>query len=193
MIKTFFLLITVSIDGFAAAIALGSAKIKIPVKSAFAISLIGALFLGISVFAGGYVDNFLPPEICEFVSKAMLITLGTVNLLGVFIKKAARKCSDKNPINMFYNGEKADTDNSKDISLKEAIVLSTALSADSIVTGISFGIGEVSAILLTILSLIFGFTAIFFGSYIGKKIISTTNIDFSFLCGILLISIAFIK
>ncbi len=198
MLKLILLIISVSADGFAVSLGLGSAGIKIPIKSTFVISFIGTLFLWISVIAGGAIGNFIDEEICKAISTVMLFSLGVFNLLSVYFgriseRKSAVKKKKATPVTMFFDGKTADTDNSKDISLKEATVLSVALSADSIITGISVGAMGIDIAPMIILTFLVGITTVQLGSYIGKKFKSSKNLCVNYLCGAILIALAFLK
>ncbi len=195
MLKLILLIISVSTDGFAVSLGLGSAGIKIPIKSTIVISFIGTLFLWISVNLGGIIGGIIDERICEVVSSTMLFSLGVFNLTSVYFGRISKKKSRKKatPIEMFFDGEKADTDNSKDISLKEAVVLSVALSADSIITGISVGALGMKIAPVIILTFLAGILAVQIGAYIGKKFKNSKNLSVNYLCGIVLIAMAFLK
>ncbi|MDE6594070.1 MAG: hypothetical protein K2K57_13540 [Oscillospiraceae bacterium] len=66
--------------------------------------------------------------------------------------------------------EKADCDSSSEISPREAAVLGAALSADSVFTGISAGMGGLSPPLIFVLSFISGICACGGGILAGKLV-----------------------
>ena len=57
------LVMAVSMDGFAAALGMGSSGIKIPLRSALIISFTGTLFLGVSVAFGDAAESFIPETV----------------------------------------------------------------------------------------------------------------------------------
>ena len=84
-------------------------------------------------------------------------------------------------------------DNSKTLNLKEALYLAIALSLDSIAIGFGSGIGNSNYIVVIILSLIWDIIAIWSGLFLGRKFVERTNIDLSWLSGIMLIILALLK
>ncbi len=196
MLKNLLLILAVCTDSFAASVGLGSAGIKIPVKSALIISITGTLFLTLSVCFADIIETIIPNEICKMLSFILLIALGLFNLFRNVFKTALDKKKNKNnnnPVNIYFNETAADADNSKIISVKEALVLSVALSADSLVTGISAGFTGYNIPLLTIMTFAIGFTAIQTGSFIGRKISTVKKLNLSWLCGVILILLAFLR
>ena len=182
-------------DGFAAAIGMGSAGIKIPLRSAVMISFTGTLFLSVSVALAGAARLAVSEELCSAVSFILLIALGIFNLFRNFLKDIILKGGNKseNPAILLFDGTAADKDNSKSISVKEAAILSIALSADSVVTGISAGLGKISLPLLSAMTFAAGIASIIFGRKLGEKAASALNINLGWLCGTVLIILAFLK
>lgn len=194
-IKTLLLIAAVCTDCFAAAVGIGSAGIKIPFRSSLIISAIGTAFLCLSVGFAEIIMLAVPENLCRIISSSLLIFLGIFNLLQNFFKKivAKKNLCQSNPASLYFNGAAADADNSKSISAREALALSIALSADSLVTGISAGLGKMNLPLLFVGSLVIGIISITLGCLLGRKIISSVNINLGWLCGAVLIILAFIK
>lgn len=192
MIKILLLILAVSADGFASAVGIGAAGIKIPVRSAAVISLTGTVFLTVSVYFADVIGNFIPSELCHFISSAALVLLGIFNIFHGVIEKAVRKKKPSGQLELYFDGTSADRDHSKTISCREALALSVALSADSLVTGVSAGLGRMSALSLAVPAFAVGFGAVLLGSFIGKHAVFTGNFDLQRLCGLILVVIAFI-
>lgn len=187
MIKILLLIAAVSADGFACAVGIGSAGIKIPARSAAVISLTGTVFLALSVAFADIISGFFPQTLCAVMSSLLLILLGVFNLCNGIIRK---RSSEDSPIAMLFDGTKADVDHSKTISCREALGLAVLLSADSLVTGVSVGLGDISLPPLIAASFVIGFLSVAAGGYIGKKIVYTGSINLQWICGIILIVIA---
>ena len=94
---------------------------------------------------------------------------------------------------MLFDGTAADKDNSKSISAKEAAALSVALSADSAITGVSTGLGEISLPLLLIMTFAAGLVSVTAGQALGRKAASAMDMDLGKLCGLILIVLAFVR
>lgn len=187
MLKILLLIAAVSVDGFVCAVGIGSAGIKIPARSAAVISLTGTVFLTLAVAFADMVSVFLAGTLCTVISSLLLILLGIFNLCSGIIR---RRSSEDSPLSMLFDGAKADTDRSKTISCREALGLAVLLSADSLVTGVSVGLGDISLLPLIISSFVIGFLSVIIGGYIGKRIIYTGKINLQWVCGIILIIIA---
>ncbi len=188
MLKTILLILAVSADSFAAAAAIGSAGIKLPVRSGAVISVTGTAALAASVILADMAGGLIPKGICRVISSALLILLGLANLLHGRLRKLSES-RNKEP-SVFFDGRKADMDNSKSISCKEGFLLSAALSADSFVTGISAGLGEINLPFLILMSLVIGYISVAAGVFIGRRLIYTGNVDLQWLGGVILIIVA---
>jgi len=199
MLKILLLTVAVCTDGFAASLGMGAAGIKIPLRSELIISLAGTLFLTLSAAFSDVFSRFLPEEVCAAVSFVLLISLGVFNLFQDFFKKLLirRKRTEKaTPTEMFFDGTAADTDNSKSISPREAVVLSAALSADSLITGAGAGLDRLSLpVLAALAAAVFGVSMLSLaaGQRLGRKLVTTFNISLGWLCGAVLILLAFLK
>ena len=109
--------LALSVDSFIAAFSYGTSKIKIPLSSVGIISVTGSLITGLSMLAGSFVKDFIPPGFTTLLSFGILFLLGVLKLF-----------ESSSPAN-------ADKDNSHSISAKEALSLSAALSLDGCAAG----------------------------------------------------------
>ena len=196
VIKILLLIIAVSADGFCSAFGLGASGITIPAKSASVISASGAAFLAVSAAFGGAAVKYIPNGICGVVSSTILVLLGVFNLFPKVFEKLGEKLPEGSKLRVYLSDDAADCDKSKDISCKEALVLSAALSADSLAAGLGAGLGSIPIIPTAILSFAVGFCFVTSANALGKKAAfgkTPHKLDFRCLCGGLLIAIAFFK
>ena len=135
----------------------------------------------------------VPEGVCGAISAATLVALGIFNLLRNYLEKLVKRKNSGGPAMLYFDGTAADTDHSKSISPKEAIALSVALSADSLVTGISAGLGKMNLPILCAGAFVAGIIAVSLGWRLGRKIVSSFNLDLGWLCGAMLIILAFVK
>lgn len=155
-----------SADIFAAVLGLTVSGIKFPPRAAAAVSFTGAGALCLSALLSAAADRLVSFEGAGYISKAVLFIIGLYTVIGSFSKEGGKSpysCAD-----VMNDPLIADCDSSKSISVKEAAALGTALSADSVLTGISAGVGGMSPPLIFIWSLIFGMAACFGGNAAGK-------------------------
>lgn len=197
MIRYFLLTIAVCTDSFAASAGIGAAGIRVPFRSAAVISLVGTFFLTASSAASEVIKLFINDELFGVLSFGLLFGLGIFNLFQNFFKdivlKSPRFGKKTSPAKLFFDGTAADADNSKSISVKEAFVLSAALSADSVVTGISSGALDLNLPLLSAVCFLTGIPAVLMGVLLGKKLHSALKINLGWLSGAVLIVLAFLR
>lgn len=205
MLESFLLVSSICIDAFVASMAYGTDNIKIPKKSAIIISLIGSLMLGISLLIGNLIKDIVPPNISVFLGFTILMILGFYRffegIFKAFIRNGKKndkplkfKIFDVNfALQVYADETKADFDKSKLLSIKEALYLSTALSIDSLAVGLGGSLLYINYFETVFLSFVVGLFCIYFGVFIGKKLIEKTDISLSWLSGFILILLAFTK
>ena len=204
LISSLFLVIAVSIDAFGAAVAYGSRKITIPFRSAVTIAAVCSTIFGVALFAGAFVARFIPPAVLTGVAFALLFCLGLLHICDSALKNWIRKRANRGQIrfslfhlqfilNVFADPHIADQDQSKTLSVKEAVVLSVALSLDGIAAGIGGGLSD--QIPLVSIGLLFALTlsSMLFGARLGRRLARSLNADISWIGGGLLILIAVLQ
>lgn len=190
MVRSLLFVAAMSTDCFASAMGLGSAGIKLPFRSTLIISGAGTLFLALSAGFAEMLCTVIPESLWGTIYSATLIALGVFNLLKNYIGKFFSRSN--NPAVLLFDGTSADKDKSKSISPAEAAALAVALSADSLVTGISAGLGNMNIPLLCALSFLAGIASVSLGWRLGRKVVTSLNLDLGWLCGVILIVLAFV-
>lgn len=205
MLDTLILVISISIDSFLASISYGTSKIKIPLLSALIIDIVSCSILGFSLFIGELFKGYIPFTIAKSISFLLLFSIGIYRLfesiLKNYIKKNSKKSSPltfkifdiKFVLQVYADETKADFDKSKTLSSKEAFYLAIALSLDSLAVGFSSSLISVNYIQTILFSLIIGFFSIVSGSFLGLKFVENSKRDFSWISGVLIILLAFIR
>lgn len=201
MINEYIFVLAVSIDTFMVAISCGADCIKFPIKSSICVGMVGALMVAISIYCSEIICNFVPNRVCSSVCCGVLCAMGGMNIIKWLIQKhknyrASTKevlqndIENKSVLDVFVCGSCADCDNSKEISVKEALLVSFLMSLDSITGGIASGsslnLVEVSVSVLIVQSI-----SVWIGSIIGRKFSNVP--DISFIGGILLIVLGVLK
>lgn len=178
LLEIFMLASALSIDTFAASFAYGMSRIKIPAASVLILASISSLTLAVSLSAGNLLSHFLPETLTGSISFLILFFLGIIKLFDSSFKEQA---------------EQANKNHDDRLSASEAIPLGAALSIDSIAAGIGAGFFP-SHLAGTILASFFmGISAILLGSFLGRKISRYTDTNLCWICGVLLIILAFMK
>ena len=199
------LLVTVlSLDTLFACMTYGIKKIKIPFLSAAVIAVVGSGCLIISILTRSFTDyllmNSTAEKLIKYIGFAVLIIMGMVNVFQSLLKmifyqgKTIRfNISELNfVLNICIDETKADVDCSKRLSVWEAFLLASTLSVDSLLSGFSIQGSVADLIGLGTYSLAMGFLAIYSGMFLGKRM-SLCGFNLSWLSGIILILIAFLK
>ncbi|MGL4571111.1 MAG: sporulation membrane protein YtaF [Clostridium sp.] len=199
------LVFSLVIDSFVASIAYGADKIKIPNIYIIIMNIISAGILAASLFLGNYLEGVLPSYLPKIISFAIFLTLGIYKLFEGFFKRFMNKFYNstkpltfklfdfKFALEVYLDEKKADFDKSKNISLKESIYLALALSIDSLAVGFGASFINVNSLFMIITCFLFGIISIKLGSFIGKKIIPSSNSNLSWVSGLCLLLIAFLK
>ena len=205
MLQSLLLVFSLCLDTFVASIAYGTDKIKIPFYSSIIINLVCSSFLGIALFLGDLLNNFMPINVATYLSFFLLLGLGIYRVFEVFCKKYIKKFSNKDKpltfkvfdfkfvLQIYADEIKADYDNSKLLSAKEAFYLAIALSLDSLAVGFGSGLGYVNYEQVIILCFLVGIVCLRVGSQLGRHFANIINVNLSWLSGVLLIILAFIR
>ena len=205
ILEAIIITIALSTDAFIASFAYGSNKIKIPFSSMQVISLICTGILGISLLLGTVLKPYLPGDLLKIASFLILLILGFIKLMDNIIKSIINKHTiiDKQIrfsllninfiLNIYANPKEADLDESKVLSPRESLSLAIALSIDSLAAGFGVALGNINVLPIIICSLLFSMLAIKLGALIGNKISDKVPFNLSWLSGILLIFLAFLR
>lgn len=205
MLQSLLLVFSLCLDTFIASVAYGTDKIKIPFYSSIIINLVCSLCLGISLFLGDILNNFLSINSAHILSFIILFLLGIYRLFEVFCKNYIRKFSNKDKhltfkifdfkfvLQIYADEIKADYDNSKTLSAKEAFYLATALSLDSLAVGFGSGLGYVNYAQVIILCFFIGMVCLMLGSHLGRHFSNIININLSWISGVFLIVLAIMR
>lgn len=198
-----FLLITaLSLDAFAASFVYGTDNVKIPAVS---VAVISGLSTGILLFfllLGKWFGALIPPDVTAVLSFLLLFLLGLVKLFDSTLKSLIRRSkssskklcfsiSDVNFILTVYADPA--TANREDIAILspfEALSLGIALSLDSAAAGFGAGMMVLHLPATILLSLALNTAAVLLGSWLGRVIVKRSNLELSWLSGLLLILLA---
>lgn len=199
------LVVALSMDAFVASFAYGTSKIKIPFKSAMIINIICSSILGIALFAGSLISRFIPSVFTTSICFAMLLLLGMTKLFegtlkaligsnGSLSRNYEFEVSDfRFFLNVCIDNTAADADHSLILSPKESFSLAIALSLDGLAAGFGTGLVAINLGQIIFFSLIINIIAILAGCFIGNKVAEKTDLNLSWLSGVTLMILAFLK
>ena len=155
MLNSILLAFSVSIDSLGIGITYGIRNAKIKFLSRCILFIISIFFTYSSFFIGNIISSLLSELITKIISSTILIIIGIIVLFD--------------PIPFDLNKSNA-------IDIKEAFLLGTALSLDSVCVGIGSSIGGYSSSYFPLLVALFQLLFMFIGMFIGKKIIKNSCI-----------------
>lgn len=176
MLKAVLLAAAVCMDTWFAAMGCSMSGITIPKRCALLISVIGCAMLGISLIGAQGLTLLLPEAVCRYGGAAVLALLGGVQLM----KQALAALIRRHPphirrralglvIEICCDETRADVDGSKTLSIGEAVTFATALSLDSLASGLGAGIERAWMLPCLGLTLLLGFALTLLGAQLGRR------------------------
>lgn len=192
------------LDAFTASLVCGVSKTKMPPVSILVISLLCTFALAASTGLGSAAKSFIPSSVSGVIAFVILLLIGLVKCFEYFLKRLISSRNNKGQIKMklfdlnfvltvYADTAKADIDQSKTLSVKEAVYLSAALSLDGFAAGFGWGLTTVNYLELILLSLLSNVLAVMTGYFLGKLLTKIIKFDFSWVGGVILIVLAFFK
>ena len=197
-----FFLIAVTLDSLTAGLSYGTRKVRIQPLSYLILICIPALFITAANRIGTLLACLLPPQVLPWISFLLLFLLGISKIIESLIRRLAAKhpsltrnwgCKIKQ-INIIFtiylSPEYANVEDLQILSAKEALLLSLALSLDSILVGMAFTTDVVSWVFLFLLAVLFNLLFFLIGYLAGHVLCHLFHVDLSWLSGLLLLLLA---
>lgn len=196
---------TLSVDAFIASFAYGSNKIKIQFPTILIISFVSSGILGIFLFLGGMIRPYLSPKISSVLCFLVLFLIGMTKILDNLMKSIIRRVGSLSKnihfsffhlrfiLSVYADPETADVDRSNSISPIEACSLAIALSLDGMAAGFGAALGDVNGSAVFLASFFTNALAVALGEAIGIRVSSRLRFNVSWVSGVVLIVLAFIK
>lgn len=155
MLNSLLLAFSVSIDSLGIGITYGIRNAKIKFISRCILFIMSVFFTYCSFAIGDFIKSILSELVTKAISSGILVIIGILIIID--------------PIPF-------DLDHSRAIDTKEALLLGTALSLDSVCVGIGSSIGGYSSSYFPLLVAVFQLVFMAIGMLIGKKIIKNFNV-----------------
>lgn len=196
-------LIAVSLDSMTAGFSYGTQKVHIKAASYLLLVCVPAVFITAANRLSYLLLSILPSDILPLLSFLLLLLIGCSKLAESLIRYLAKRhpslarnwgCRIKqlNIIFTIYLSPKdANTEDLQILSAKEALLLSLALSLDSILVGMAFSSEPVSWLLFLLLAMLFNLLLFSSGYFLGRLLSHMLHIDLSWLSGLFLLLLAF--
>jgi len=178
-----------NVDNISARVAFSVKGIYISNRVNLLISLITLILTGAATFLGQMATGFFDQTISSFISMLLFVGMGVWIVLDTLLKVDKKKARKNQLLKVIESPEEADTNDSKDIDLVEAIVLGVALSINNISGGFAAGMMGLNFILVGVSSAVFNYIALWAGNYLTEIIVKLKlGMKATFVSGILLIA-----
>lgn len=196
-------LTAVSLDSMTAGFSYGTDNVRIKAPALLPLSLVPALFITTAQGLGSFVGSLLPSGVLPCLSFLLLFLIGIAKLFESLLRLLAKKrpslmgnwgCKIKQlniVFTVYLSPEEANRTELQVLSVREALLLSLALSLDSILVGMAFCFTPLSPFLL-FFSAAFCNLLLFSGGYLlGRLLFRLLRFDLSWLSGLCLLLLAF--
>ena len=195
-------LTAVSIDSLTAGLTYGTQRVRIKLPAYLILACVPAAFIAVSNRVGSHIFHFLPKSFLPLLSFFLLTLIGLSKLLESSIRAVARRhpsltrnwgCKIKQMhiiFTVYLSPEDANRDDLQILSPKEAMVLSLALSLDSVLAGMAFNTGSIPTAALFFAAALFNLLLFCAGYGFGYLIRSALHADLSWLSGLCLLILA---
>lgn len=196
-------LTAVSLDSMTAGFSYGAEKVHVKPLALVILSCVPAVFITASGSLGSMIGSFLSPGLLPFLSFFLLTAIGSAKLLESLVRHLAKKhpslmgnwgCRIKQVniiFTIYLSPEEANRTDLQVLSAKEALLLSLALSLDSVLVGMALPTAAVSWFSLLLSAALFNLLLFLLGLFSGRLLSRVLHMDLSWLSGLCLLILAF--
>ncbi len=185
----FLLVIVLSLDAFAAGLSYGIEKVCVPFSSLLTIALLSGSMLTASMIAGDLILSLIPAGFTKGISFFILFLLS----LYKFYDALPELWSKDGALTTGNISRKINHTDRSVLSLKEAALLSFALSIDNISAGLCTGTIPLPTIILLLLTTAIHFISIKLGLLAGAFLSAKSSHRFAWLGGAVLMLLSFCR
>lgn len=198
---TLLLILALSADLLTASMVYGAGHIGISLGLTILISGLGSAILGTALFIGQFLGDYFPGNLLAVGSGVILIALGTYKTVDFRIRRWRKEYvkPQKNLmlslgglriiLNIYGDPLSADEDDSRTLSVGEAILLTIAMSLDGFAAGVGYSMNDVSVGAVITAFFLASLISIRLGHFLGCRIVKEK--DYSWIGGVLLIFLGF--
>lgn len=199
---TLLLILALSADLLTASMVYGAGHIGISLGLTILISGLGSAILGTALFIGRFLGDYFPETLLAVGSGVILIALGTYKTVDFRIRRWRKEYvkPQKNLmlslgdlriiLNIYGDPLSADEDDSRTLSVGEAILLTIAMSLDGFAAGVGYSMNDVSVGAVITAFFLASLISIRLGHFLGCRVVKEK--DYSWIGGVLLIFLGFL-
>jgi putative sporulation protein YtaF len=166
VLSIFFFCAAASSDSFIIGLSYGSKGIRIKFYSNFLVASISSLGTFLAMLLGLGLHEGISYKYTTILGSLLLISFGFYMLIGSLRKRKERK-ENLGYQDYINHPEHFDKDMSKEIELKEAVILGGILSINNIGIGIGASVAGLNIFVTSLMSLIFSMFFVYFGKSIA--------------------------
>lgn len=167
--------VAANLDNLAIGIVYGLRGIRLPFPSNLVMALVSGLAVYLSGWCGQQLAMIMPIKIANILGGSIVALMG-LWVIGVYYRDQEKykifpiQCDDEDSVAViFKHPEKADLDNSGDISWREALALGLVLAANCLTMGVGVGITGLNLVGVTLAVTISSLLAISTGLFLGHR------------------------
>ena len=205
LLHIFMMVSALCLDTFAAFAAYGAGNIDVSHGKILTVNAICSLCLGFSLLFGASLDSLIPETFTKTICCFSLMLLGIFKLAGSSIRGWLRRHRPLHKnigfclshlhfvIDIYSDPLTADSDRNHQLSWREIIFFSLAMSADSLIAGTMAAFLKIPVMLTVSAAFLTGEAFSYLGLFMGHKISSHFPKDLSWAGGILFLLLAILK
>ncbi len=179
ILEVLLLSLSANLDTFTVAISYGIKKVKLCSFTVALVTILTTISTFLSMYFSSYIIKILPIEITSLIGSIILVCIGSYMIIDHFRKKNIKTrirniSSDKKLkyLDLLDEPVRADKDMSGDLSPKECIALSFALSINNLGIGIAASIAGIDIWLNTFFTFLITLLSLVLGLYLGRYCLS---------------------
>lgn len=203
-VSSLFLFLTaVSLDSLTAGFSYGTKKVRVEILALLLLACVPSVFITAAGSIGSLIGSLLPAGVLPLLSFSVLFAIGSAKLFESLIRHLAKKhpgligsrgCKIKQVniiFTVYFSPEEANRTDLQVLSAKEALLLSLALSLDSVLAGMAFTTAAIPRLPLLLSAILFHLLLFLTGYTLGRLLSHLLRIDLSWLSGLCLLLLAF--
>ncbi len=164
--------ISSNLDNLVVGLAYGIRGKAIPPLSNMVLAGIAFAFTVISALAGSYLRLFLSDTMATVTGAVIILAVGLFMIVPRRPQSAVEAEQDDSAISIkdvLEHPERADRDNSGDISVKESLLLGVVLALNCLTNSMPAGLWKVNVWVMAGTNALFSYLSVWGGVYIGKR------------------------
>lgn len=175
------LALATSLDSLGVGVAYGLSGTRVRVSAHGCIAAVMLIITWSAVYAGNHVSRYLPELVTHLLSATFFVVVGIWMIVPIIRKKRSEQQRGEPGVpgspptlrEVLNDPRLADRDSSRDIDMREALLLGVALSLNNIGGGVSAGMIQITPASMALLSVFFNVVCLNTGHLMGARLNGT--------------------